>query len=111
MEDRFSFKELMYWDDWNQKAIFFADKNTGKGITKLESDMNGAMDLKIFSSLHRTGTNACENSPCTHLCVAMPTAPGYRCLCPDGKLTKSVDSLCQCCSSIEMYLCCTCTLS
>jgi hypothetical protein len=61
-------KELMYWDDWNKKAIYFANKNSGKGLTVLRKDMNGAMDMKIFSP---------------------PSAPKFRCLCPDGMKAES----------------------
>ena len=82
----------MYWDDWNRKAIFFANKNSGNGTTELLGQMNGAMDLKIFSSIHRSGTNACSKKPCSHLCVPMPSDRGngestenYQCRCPDGK--------------------------
>ena len=74
----------MYWDDWNRKAIYFADKNSGKGITPVQSNMNGAMDLKIFSAFHRSGSNACSSKPCSHICVAMPDEK-FQCLCPDGK--------------------------
>jgi hypothetical protein len=82
-------KELMYWDDWNKKAIYFANKNSGKGLTVLRKDMNGAMDMKIFSPLQRSGTNACSDNPCSHLCVPMPSAPKFRCLCPDGMKAES----------------------
>ena len=80
-------KDFMYWDDWNNKAIFMANKNNGKGITKVRGDMNGAMDLKIFSTLHRDGaSNACSKNPCSHLCVGMPKE-GHACMCPDGEVS------------------------
>ena len=77
-------KELVYWDDWNKKAIFFADKNSGKGLQTLRGNMTGAMDLKIFSSVQRSGNNSCSGSPCSHICVPMPPPANFRCLCPDG---------------------------
>ena len=40
-------KDLMYWDDWNQKSIFFADKHNGSGIDTLLANMPGSMDLKV----------------------------------------------------------------
>lgn len=75
----------MYWNDWNRKALYYADKNTGNGTTVVLKDMEGVMDLKIFSSIHRAGSNECSKNPCSHLCVAMPAPKHYQCLCPDGK--------------------------
>ena len=46
-------KELVYWDDWEKKAIFMADKNTGKGVVKVLGDLAGAMDMKAFNRLHQ----------------------------------------------------------
>ena len=94
-------KELMYWDDWNKKAIFFADKNTGKGLKTLRGNMTGAMDLKIFSSIQRSGTNGCSDSPCSHICVPMPVKAEsdtkFRCLCPDGmKSSPGENNRCVC---------------
>ena len=46
-------KELVYWDDWEKKAIFMADKNSGKGVVKVMGDLAGAMDMKAFNRLHQ----------------------------------------------------------
>ena len=32
-------KDMMYWDDWNNKAIFMADKNNGNRITKVRTEL------------------------------------------------------------------------
>lgn len=88
-------KDLMYWDDWHQKAIFMADKNSGKGITEILSGMSGAMDLKAFSLLHRQGNNSCSSNPCSHLCVPMPDN-SYSCLCPDGMKAEKSGQLVSC---------------
>lgn len=77
----------MYWDDWNKKSIFMADKDTGVGLTTILTDMANAMDLKVFGSAHRVGKNKCSENPCSHLCVSMPNDEkhkGFKCLCPDG---------------------------
>ena len=90
-------KELMYWDDWNKKAIFFADKNSGKGLQTLRGNMTGAMDLKIFSSVQRSGNNSCSGNPCSHICVPMPAPKHFRCLCPDGmKSSPGEHNRCVC---------------
>jgi hypothetical protein len=46
-------KELVYWDDWEKKAIFMADKNSGRGVTKVLGDLTGAMDMKAFNRLNQ----------------------------------------------------------
>ena len=78
----------MYWDDWNKKAVFVADKDNGAGIQQVLGDMAGVMDLKVFGASHRIGKNKCSDKPCSHLCVPMPSNDkykGFKCLCPDGK--------------------------
>ncbi|TRY76952.1 hypothetical protein TCAL_09210 [Tigriopus californicus] len=92
------FKDLMFWNDWNRKALYYADKNTGNGTTVVLKDMEGVMDLKIFSSIHRAGSNECSKKPCSHLCVAMPAPKHYQCLCPDGmKAEEDGDKkVCKC---------------
>ena len=78
-------KDLMYWDDWNTKSVYFANKNSGRGIVEIQTNMAGSMDLKVFTKLHRTGTTACRSNPCSHLCAPIPDGKKYTCLCPDGK--------------------------
>ena len=46
-------KDLVYWDDWEKKAIYMADKNTGKGVVKVIGDLAGAMDMKAFNRLYQ----------------------------------------------------------
>ncbi len=92
---------MMYWDDWNRKAIYMADKNSGKKIHRVRQNMNGSMDLKVFSSAqHNSGGSACSSNPCSHLCVPMPGGR-FRCLCPDGMKASSDESgssslVCRC---------------
>lgn len=88
------FKGLVLWNDWTRRAIFQADKNSGKGVMVVKDEVNGAMDMKIYSAGNRGETNHCSNHTCSHLCVAMPPSSGlkYKCLCPDGmKATENGD--------------------
>ena len=78
------YKDLMYWDDWSTKSVYMAQKNDGKGVSAIVSEMDGAMDLKIFSSINRAGNNSCSARPCSHLCIPKPNK-SYVCLCPDGE--------------------------
>lgn len=71
---------------------------------ELLTNMTGAMDLKIFSTLHRSGRNGCSDKPCSHLCVSMPgEGTPFKCLCPDGKITKAVFSY-HCRVSLTCFL-------
>lgn len=89
-------KNLVFWDDWDKKALFMADKNSGKGVVKVLGDLSGAMEIKAFTRLHQvSANNSCSSKPCSHLCV--PTYTGYACLCPDGlKTSKQSDGTIAC---------------
>jgi len=92
------YKGLVLWNDWTRKAIFQADKNSGKGIMMVQDEVNGAMDMKIYSSGSRGETNRCLNNTCSHLCVAMPPSSGtmYKCLCPDGMKAVVTGEMTEC---------------
>jgi len=64
----------------------------------VQGEVNGAMDMKIYSSGMRGDTNRCVNHTCTHLCVAMPPSSGimYKCLCPDGMKAMVTGSVTEC---------------
>jgi len=91
------FKNTLYWDDWKQTAVFLADKDYGVGIVKIQSGLQGLMDLKVFAHGVQEGTNACNNHTkplCSHLCLGKP-GNQYVCLCPDG-MELSKNGTCMC---------------
>jgi hypothetical protein len=45
------FKNTLYWDDWKQTAVFSADKDLGVGIIRIQSGLQGLMDLKVCKSV------------------------------------------------------------
>jgi len=92
------YKGLVLWNDWTRKAIFQADKNSGAGIMMVQEEVNGAMDMKIYSSGSRGETNGCSNHTCSHLCVSMPPNSGalYKCLCPDGMKAFETGTVTEC---------------
>ena len=95
----FQKKGLVLWNDWTRKAIYQADKNSGKGIVMLQDNVEGAMDMKIYSPGVLAEKNACSENDCSHLCMAMPpnTGPAYVCLCPDGMKVDGPDGRqCKC---------------
>ena len=95
----FQKKGLVLWNDWTRKAIYQADKNSGKGIVMLQNNVEGAMDMKIYSPGVLAERNACSENDCSHLCMAMPpnTGASYKCLCPDGmKVDGPEGRQCKC---------------
>ncbi|XP_060532386.1 sortilin-related receptor-like isoform X2 [Cylas formicarius] len=100
------FKNDMYWDDWKKNAIFVSDKDIYKGYGTLLKDVSGIMDLKIFATGLRTGTNACANASCPYICVGLPKN-NYTCLCPDG-MEMSDAGKCLCPGGVEPFANGTC---
>lgn len=90
------FKDLMYWDDWEQKRIFVADKDHGVGIQIVSEELDGVMDLKIYAHSVQEGTNACTNSSsvCSHLCFAQPENRPPVCECPDNMTIIAGECMC-----------------
>ncbi|XP_046384175.1 sortilin-related receptor-like isoform X2 [Ischnura elegans] len=90
------FKDNLYWDDWDQNAIYMADKDLGIGITAIAENLTTLMDLKIFAHGVQEGENSCSRkpSPCPYICVGMPRG-GHRCLCPDS-MVEGPDGGCLC---------------
>ncbi|GFG37795.1 hypothetical protein Cfor_11613, partial [Coptotermes formosanus] len=92
------FKNTLYWDDWKQTAVFSADKDLGVGIIRIQSGLQGLMDLKVFAHGVQQGTNACSNHTkpvCTHLCLGKP-GNQHVCLCPDGMELNRENGTCMC---------------
>lgn len=94
------FKDTMYWDDWKQSKIFLADKEHGAGITTKLQTLTGLMDLKVFAHSVQSGTNKCENSTCSHICLGAP-GDSFVCLCPDGM--EMTNGKCMCPGGIAPY--------
>ncbi|XP_063978327.1 sortilin-related receptor-like [Diachasmimorpha longicaudata] len=94
------FKDTMYWDDWKQSQIFMADKEHGLGISSKLGTLKGLMDLKVFAHSVQSGTNKCENSTCSHICLGAPH-DNFVCLCPDGM--EMVGGKCMCPGGITPY--------
>lgn len=95
------FKDMMYWDDWKNNAIYVADKDqvnvTNQIQTIYSKQQPGLMDLKVFAHSLQEGRNNCSGSPCQFICVSKPR--GYKCLCPDG-MVESVGK-CLCPGNVE----------
>ncbi|CAB4061720.1 Very low-density lipoprotein receptor,Low-density lipoprotein receptor-related protein 1B,Low-density lipoprotein receptor-related protein 2,Low-density lipoprotein receptor-related protein 8 [Lepeophtheirus salmonis] len=64
-------KELMFWDDWVFKALYVADKNTGKGKKEFEREYEPL--LRKYGYLF----------PCLCSSPSFSTAKKSSCICPD----------------------------
>ncbi|XP_046384183.1 sortilin-related receptor-like [Ischnura elegans] len=97
------FKDNLYWDDWDQHAIYMADKDLGIGITAIAENLTALLDLKIFAHGVQEGENSCSRkpSPCPYICVGMPRG-GHRCLCPDS-MVEGPDGGCLCAGGEKSY--------
>ncbi|KAK6642297.1 hypothetical protein RUM44_014020 [Polyplax serrata] len=90
------FKDYVYWDDWKQSNIFYADKDHGISVHPVLEKIFGPMDLKVFAHSFQEGTNRCGNATtnnCTHLCFGAP-GNSYTCLCPQDMML--IDGNCYC---------------
>lgn len=101
------YKDKIYWSDWMKKAIFSADKHTGRGIITVKTNISDVMDLKILDYLSQSDQTACSrsNGGCSQLCLPkpgfMPSAKNRTCKCDDlmPKLIISItsgDEKCDC---------------
>ena len=97
------YKNLVVWNDWTRRAIYQMDKVTGEGLQVVRDNIQGAMDLKVYSSrlMERPKTLGCDQPElsCSHVCVNLPPggAAQYKCLCPDGmKLDPDDGHQCLC---------------
>nr|CAD7443909.1 unnamed protein product [Timema bartmani] len=89
------FKDNLYWDDWEQKAIFTADKDHGVEVHAILNQLAGLMDLKVFAHSIQEGNNSCglTTNVCSHLCVGLPQRKSA-CLCPDTMVMKNNECMC-----------------
>lgn len=93
-------KDKMYWDDWKEKSIFIADKDTGMNIITINDSFSGLMDLKVFAHFTQHGSNACsyKNTSCDTMCLGGPDNT-FSCLCPEG--FKMTHGKCLCPNGLE----------
>ena len=85
------FGDMVYWTDWDEGALFRANKFTGKEFSEVTSGLYSPMDLKVYSKLRQpTIQSVCDqlnNGGCTFLCLPAPkisnTSLGFSCVCPD----------------------------
>ncbi|XP_072373748.1 very low-density lipoprotein receptor-like [Scyliorhinus torazame] len=88
------FEDRVFWTDVANKAIYGANKYTGKDVVVLASDLHEPRDIIIYNELLQTfGKNWCakslQNRGCEFMCLPAPwfnsQSPKYTCVCPSGK--------------------------
>lgn len=95
------FDDMLYWTDWNLKAILRANKFTGKDLQTIRNTTHRPYDIHINHPLRQVQfPNPCgeNNGGCSHLCLLSPPAestylniegyieegaPSYKCACPN----------------------------
>ncbi|XP_065175972.1 sortilin-related receptor-like [Sycon ciliatum] len=109
------FGSHVFWTDWQQRAVFSADKNTGANMRTVQTGLGGLMDIHAFYPGLQTGSNACarNNGGCSDLClpIPVPSADGSKrvCQCPNGLIPDPATSKCvidSTCPSKPNYFTC-----
>lgn len=85
----------IYWTDWKSLTLYAADKSDTKKSTKITTNLQGLMDVKVIDSFEHLPDNVCKNSngECSHLCLRKPG--GYSCQCPTGVRMKKDGRTCE----------------
>ncbi|KAI5752806.1 hypothetical protein M8J77_020550 [Diaphorina citri] len=88
-----TFEDWLYWSDWQQKAIYKANKFTGDNLTAITGvhQLENPMVLHVYHPYRQPdGVNHCAavNGHCSHLCLPAPQinahSPKISCACPEG---------------------------
>ncbi|XP_025833299.1 low-density lipoprotein receptor-related protein 4 [Agrilus planipennis] len=82
------YEDSVYWTDWKQKTVKRANKSTGKNITTIRDNLDGAVGITVVTESRQTGWNPCSdnNGQCSHFCFFK--VYNYTCGCPnDPKIT------------------------
>uniref|UniRef100_A0A670ZWC5 Very low density lipoprotein receptor n=1 Tax=Pseudonaja textilis TaxID=8673 RepID=A0A670ZWC5_PSETE len=88
------FEDTVYWTDWENEAVYSANKFTGSELQTVVNNLYDARDIIVYHELvQQSGKNWCEdenktNGGCEYLCLPAPQinsrSPKYACMCPDG---------------------------
>ncbi|XP_023246171.1 low-density lipoprotein receptor-related protein 4 isoform X3 [Copidosoma floridanum] len=91
------YKDKIYWTDWKTSAIHRADKDSGKDVTSIRSEVSGLMDVRVlYKDSDPPSKSHCypSNRGCSHLCLPAPEPKHYTCSCPTGLVIKADKKTC-----------------
>ncbi|EEB15646.1 Very low-density lipoprotein receptor precursor, putative [Pediculus humanus corporis] len=98
-----TFEDLVYWTDWDKKAVYKANKFTGKDVVAVTAThmLENPMVIHVYHPYRQPdGLNYCQavNGHCSHLCLPAPQmnarSPKISCACPDGLRLMSDELMC-----------------
>ncbi|XP_046661606.1 very low-density lipoprotein receptor-like isoform X4 [Homalodisca vitripennis] len=97
------FEDFIYWTDWDQQAIFRANKFNGSSVIPITAVhmLQNPMVLHVYHPYRQPdGINYCAavNGHCSHLCLPAPQvnprSPKISCGCPDGLVLMADGLMC-----------------
>ena len=92
--------DIMFWTDWNLKAVVRAHKFTGENVSILRNTTHRPYDIKVVHPLRQLAyPNPCadNNAGCSHLCLLAPKRDGgvrAQCACPDDYSVRADGKTC-----------------
>ncbi|XP_044740790.1 very low-density lipoprotein receptor-like isoform X3 [Chrysoperla carnea] len=98
-----TFEDWLYWTDWDNAAIYKANKFTGQHVQPVTSTqmLQNPMVIHVYHPYRQPdGQNYCQavNGRCSHLCLPAPQinihSPRISCACPDGLRLLSDGLMC-----------------
>uniref|UniRef100_A0A8C6Y6A6 Very low density lipoprotein receptor n=1 Tax=Naja naja TaxID=35670 RepID=A0A8C6Y6A6_NAJNA len=99
------FEDTVYWTDWENEAVYSANKFTGSELQTVVNNLYDTRDIIVYHELvQQSGKNWCEdenmtNGGCEYLCLPAPQinsrSPKYTCMCPDGDALQDNGLKCQ----------------
>ena len=83
--------DMLYWTDWNLKALLRAHKFTGANLETLRNTSHRPYDVHVYHPIKQPPfNNPCSehNGGCSHLCLLNPNGT-HTCACPNNFILQT----------------------